>query len=490
MSTTAPALESSWVNRGIESMPYLLDHNSHESLEELFRMYQPLVGPVKKCVTYLGAGGGFRVNAGHAEYFDLDQVYRKLTAMPSLDTGVENSLFGGGKGFRLADMQIGTLGEAVERVLGALCLFTGTAEQVLASAAELDAQGVNRLGPEEMHLFSEEQYASGELRYERWTPDTPVGWLEGQRLLSGERIMVPSQLVEMLHFFHPDEAVIGYSVSGGLSCHRNRREALFHGITEIIERDAINLRWTCGIPPHELVFDVEPKNEFARRLLREVTSPPINARIFYHSIDVPEVPVLSGIQLDGWLKRYSYNAGGGADSDADRTLVKALAEFGQSAKTLRLALLTPSRLTGAAVARLFDMDPDAPTSSIDLFFKVIGYYGYRQNRHKLDWYLEDNPPLLYSELPRDDGSAAGDPLDRLIPVLREHGWDPIVFDFTPPQFRRLTIVKVFMPELSQPFLPSIPMLGHPRFRDARKLMGLDDRELAREDLVLDPLPYP
>jgi ribosomal protein S12 methylthiotransferase accessory factor len=75
-------------------------------------------------------------------------------------------------------------------------------------------------------------------------------------------------------------------------------------------------------------------------------------------------------------------------------------------------------------------------------------------------------------------------------MLRSHGWDPIVFDFTPPQFSKLKIMKVFMPELSQPFLPSIPMLGHPRFRDGRRLMGLSDREVPADELVLDPLPYP
>jgi ribosomal protein S12 methylthiotransferase accessory factor len=51
-------------------------------------------------------------------------------------------------------------------------------------------------------------------------------------------------------------------------------------------------------------------------------------------------------------------------------------------------------------------------------------------------------------------------------------------------------MKAFIPELAPPFPPSTPLLGHPRYYELPRTLGLTDRRLTFADLNTDPLPYP
>jgi ribosomal protein S12 methylthiotransferase accessory factor len=73
-------------------------------------------------------------------------------------------------------------------------------------------------------------------------------------------------------------------------------------------------------------------------------------------------------------------------------------------------------------------------------------------------------------------------------VLKRHKLDPITFDCTPSGLNQLRLMKVFLPELTQAFLQSVPMLGHPRFHRGAELTGIRAHE--EQALVDDPLPYP
>jgi hypothetical protein len=74
-------------------------------------------------------------------------------------------------------------------------------------------------------------------------------------------------------------------------------------------------------------------------------------------------------------------------------------------------------------------------------------------------------------------------LTGLLGELAGHGIDPIVLDYSHPQWRRLSIVKVWIPEVTTPFLQSRPMLGHPLLRNLRE-------GLVQPNGWVMPLPYP
>lgn len=484
-------LKSEWINSSTQLLPYRLTNDMHAALEDYLRSYSPMIGPVRKVVTYFPPAGGASYYVGHCEYYDVDYVLQRVIGLSSLDTGVQGQIVSGGKGYDMPGMYLSCLGEAVERELATLYYFAAIENRVrYGTYRELTREGSVCLAPAEMPMFTEDQFEDPDFLFERFTEDSFVGWVEGTRLISGETIWVPAQLVDLVYSRRPDEAMIGYAVSGGLTSHFSRELALFHGITELIERDAVNLHWHCRIPPKKIVFDVSPRSRALRKLLEECRTLPGEIDFYYHAIDFPEIPVITAVEVDPWLTRYSYYSGGGADLDIETSLVKALNEFGQAERTMRLAVVSPTRSFANTVTNLFDMDPDDPPSKIDVFFKVVGYYGYEQNKHKMEWYTRGGEETLLSALPSRPDLSPKEKFEFIQATMEAHDIDPIVFDLTPPPVRSAKLMKVFIPELTQPFIQSIPCFGHPRFQEARRLAGVSDEALAATDILRDPLPYP
>ena len=491
-------MRSRSVNNGTELLPYLVSSRHRMAIDELMAQLNPTTGPITRVVSYFAADGQLHVSSGHSEQFDLNHVLARLLAMPSLDTGVGTNVHGGGKGFLLSDMFLSSLGEGVERVVGSLCHLSGSADHRLTTSRELKREGVRHLTPDHISLFAPEQrdmYAPSGL-YQRFTEDTPVAWVTGKSLLDGDSVLVPAQLVDFWYVFTRGEHAIGYSQSGGLSCHVSMQDAIYHATTEVIERDAVNLRWYAGIPPIRVELDggFEDNKECAR-LVEDLGRWPVPTQIYYHNVDLHEVPVFTAIRVEPYFNEFSYYAGGGADLCPYRLLTKTLGEFGQSERMLRMGMLAPDKPLGSNLRRMFSVRPDAELDEFDLFYKVVGYYGHVRNREKLDWYLNGQQSVKFSELCERAGAdvlkrSVGEKLERLLQVLARDGIEPIAFDLTPPQWRELKLVKVFIPQLCAPFLPSLPLLGHPRFRIARRLAGLSNEELSFEQLTKDPLPYP
>ena len=487
------AARSTFVNRYVEALPSHLSRQQHLGLEDLLRVYSPVGGIIKKVVSYFGATGTLPVHVGHCEYLDIDFMLKRLMGLSSLDTGSRRSLFAGGKGVDMGNMTISSMAETFERVLGSLHYFGG-AEHIPGTYRQLTDAGYRCLGPDELPLFSATQYREPGFMYEPFRPDSKLMWLLGKRLLSGEEILVPAQMVELVYSLAPGEALIGYSASGGLASHFSWEEAVYHGVTELIERDAVNLRWYGGLPPVPIKVDTAPKDERLKKLLAASEALPGTIRFYLQSFDITAVPVITAIQFLPWCNRYRYYSGGGVDLDTEAAMLMSLGEFGQTARTVGLAMLCPDRGFTHTVAQIFDISPDEDASRFNLFFKAIGYYGYRENAPKLEWYFSNDQERGLSEcptLPSREMRGAGR-LARLSEILRQHDIDPILFDMTPRGFHHVKLMKTFIPELTQPFLQSKPIFGHPRFRAAREHAADSGFAPERREVPFtdDPLPYP
>ena len=296
-------------------------------------------------------------------------------------------MYGGGKGFDLFGMTASSIGESVERVLGGLAYLHLQDRIVFGSHRQLSAEGRRCLHPDELPLFAPEQHAAGDLLFEPWTEDTPLGWIKGHRLFSDEAVWIPAQLVLLFYPRVGDEPPIGLAPSGGLASHINRAEAVYHGICELFERDAVNVRWYSGLALDRIVIDRPLQNRQLRSLLDSAERAPGEVRLFHHNLDFAEFPVVTIKQFDPCFSRFGYFAGGGVGPDIEQALVSAFTEFAQAERSLRICQAAPHWEFASAFTRLFDIHADATPREFTNFIQVIPFYGHDGNRCRLDHYL-------------------------------------------------------------------------------------------------------
>lgn len=297
---------------------------------------------------------------------------------------------------------------------------------------------------------------------------------------TGEPVLVPAQLVLMYDPSRFREERIGYPTSGGLAFHRDRRRAILHGFYEIVERDAIDVRWMCRLAPPRVQVDVADvmASEWGLAKPRLETPGVGSMAIYLNTLDVP-LPVLSAISIVSSRAERTLLSGGGAWSSRERALRQAVFELGQAQAALRA--FRPTGMTAIA--------PDTDPSQMHDFFDVALYYGYPENHRRLSWYLEDGGVVDWDAVPSRHFSGLAEEYDAFLGLLSERDLNPVVVDLDDACPPGVHLTKVIVPELTQAFIPSHPYLGHPRFSTLPKALGLRDRALTFADLHVDPVPF-
>lgn len=486
-------LSTTSINHCNEFSPYMTSRIETAGLRDIYSMYVPR-GPIRKYVTYPRSGGGMPLYVGHSEYYDFDHVMRHILERPSLETKFKDQVFGGGKGQAMSSMAISGIAETFERSVGAFGYFSRDEGSLMyGSIKSLSGSGVNFLSPEELKIFAPEQFVDHKLigdRYAPFTENSTLTWVKGTRMFSGEKIMVPAQIGLPFYVSGKDETRIAYFTSGGLAAHINIEEAIYHGVLELFERDAVNLRWNCRIPPERILTDGKYQNLALGRLLKLADSLPVDLKFYVHRNEFEELPVVTVLGFLPSFKRYGYGAGGGVAFDIEESMLYALSEFGQSEGTMRYLLLAKEWELAKATRKIFHVNEDAEINDIDHFFKVLTYYGYHKNFNKLDWYLNSGNSIHIDKLPRETDGRLSTRYSMMQTLLKKHKLDPIVIDLSPSQMPQMRLVKVIIPELTPPYVQNLPMLGSDRYCEVPRRIGLTDRRLTYAEIFKEPQPYP
>lgn len=431
---------------------------------------------------------------GHSEYYDFDHVMRHILQRPSLETKFKDQVFGGGKGHSMFAMAISGIAETFERSVGAFGYFSrAKGELAYGSIKSLSGTGSHFLSPDELKIFAPQQFEDHKLIRDRYVPFTEhsnLTWVEGTHMFSGEKIMVPAQIGLPFFVAGKDESRIGYFTSGGLAAHINVEEALYHGVLELFERDAVNLRWNCRIAPERIIDDGKYQNFNFSRLRKLADSLPVELQFYIHRNEFTELPVVTVLGFLPSFKRYSYGAGGGVAFDIEESMLYALSEFGQSEGTMRYLLLAKDWELAKATRKIFHVDEDASIDDIDHFFKVLTYYGYQKNFSKLNWYLNSGKTIHVDQLPREKDGSLATRYAMMQNLLKKNKLDPIVIDLSPKQMPQMKLVKVLIPELTPPYVQNLPMLGSDRYCTMPQTLGLLDRRLNYSEIFTEPQPYP
>lgn len=480
-------LTTTYHNTSSELYPPTASREERKSLDDLLRFYYPN-GPIHKAVALYSGSGISNILSINSSFYRINELLCRVEGRPSYDAQLDTTLVAGGKGFSIPGAMLGALGESIERFSG--ILFSMETEIKRGTYTDLVAAGVPCIHPDEFPLFAEEQYAQPGFLFDPFTVDSPLGWVQGRRLISGDEVWIPAQLALFFYGAHKGEDVVGYSASSGMACHVTEDAAVYGGITELLERDALMAGWYCRIPPKQIQIDREIDDPLLNRFHQDISGLPGELGCYLHETDIPNTFTVSAIQAAPYLKQYAYFAGAATGVDIDEAIGHGLVEYGQSEAQIRLALAAPARSWARGIEMHFGISADKPASEMTTFLENIGHYGHRVHIGKLQWFLEEGDEIALSSIPRRPFDSAAESLEDLKATLSERGIDPIVIDNTPSQFEQLRVMKVVIPELIQPHVAARAYLGHPRLRTLPVDMGLTDTPLSFSDLAPGPVPFP
>lgn len=477
-------------NHGLPWAPEQSTLASHRGLEEMLDHYSPF-GQIRNVLCSFRSGVGMGGFQGSAAPLSLDHLFRRIMGMSALKVGLDREIYGGGKGLVLSDSVASSLGEAVERMLGAFSSLEPdvTGGSITATAQQMRDRGLTIVGPEDFEVFTPEQLDTPGFRCVPWTPETRLTWHRGRNLLTGADHWVPGQLVHLFYVPEGPEDRIGASSSGGLATHYDDEHALSHALLEVVERDALNLAWFCKVPLTRIEIDEPFEDPGITRFIASVERSGTHLDFYLHRLDMPDFFVVTASAVEPGLDAHCYVSGGGVGVTIEDAVRSALAEVIQAERMVRSPSVAPRwELTGG-FKRRFTVKREARADEFTNFIQVVDYYGFSENQRRLDWFLRD-PAMPRIRLSECRTEPITDELDHILGLYRKYSLTPIAFDFTPKTFEHIRLRKVFVPELAPAFPPNIPLLGHRRYRELRRRLGIDDRDWSLADMPVDPLPYP
>ncbi|MDY7103222.1 MAG: YcaO-like family protein [Actinomycetota bacterium] len=421
------------------------------------------------------------------------QVWASHSADVDHVLGVPADRFGTGTSFDAPDAaRSAAIGEAIERY----CANIVPTDLVVASHEELSRSGPRSIDPTTLALYSESQYAEAGCPFVPFRPELRVRWAEGTSLVDGRPCLVPASLVWMNYFLGPrrDDPPTNFAMFAGVAAGPDPAWARRSALEELIERDATMVWWHSGGDPIAVEID-DPS--LAAQLAPPPTSP---VEVTY--VSIPNrlgVPVIGAFLRDHDDEVVAL--GVAARARAADAVRKAAAEA-WSLRTYALGLADPEGLIWrAAQAALIDGSALKPFRADrryaddyrDDFRDVTDLscqsqiYLDRRMHHWCDRIRRPGRSTALSEIAAVDG----DPLTAYLSLLVDVDVHPVVVDLTTPDVAAcgLSVVRVVAPGLYSNPPAAFPFLGGTRLRTEPRTLGLAERDLAEDELVLAPLPH-
>lgn len=140
---------------------------------------------------------------------------------------------------------LAALGESVERYCANIL---SEHPRVHSSYDALIRRGFKALAPEEVVLFSENQYASEGFPFTKFDRDLPITWSLGYCHTTMQEIWVPSSLVYVNWHtgMNKPQPLINFAPFAGVAAGDSVDMAVVNGVQEVIERHATMVWWLNG----------------------------------------------------------------------------------------------------------------------------------------------------------------------------------------------------------------------------------------------------
>lgn len=435
-----------------------------ESERVLSRFESPLVGIVPRLFE---------------KVHDLDDVYSYSTGAQACDAkivlGVPCNAYNGGGSTDRTGARLAAIGETVERYSAS---WIPQEALRLGSYAELTAEGLHCVSPEDLRLFTDDQLNGAGFPYVRFTEDTPLWWREGALLAAGRRVWVPARLLHLSNGFSDGDSRIGYSTSSGLACGITEEEAVLGGVFELIERDAFMQVWHAGLRMPQLDPASDP--ELAAFLRRYAEPSGVDIRL----VDMTcfaGVPTVLAVTVNPYTDMAPVALGAASAATIRTAAIKAAVESYQTRTWVKA-----EQRDGNSIDAQGDFH-----GVLKNFDDHIRLYAGGPLVKELE-FLTANPERIplegYPSFPEETPSQL---LDALVDHLDQQGIDVLAVDMTSPDVREggAAVFRAFSPQL-QPLDVGYDAryLGGNRLRQRPYELGLVPAPLGDEDL--NPLPHP
>ncbi|MCX5858249.1 MAG: YcaO-like family protein, partial [Deltaproteobacteria bacterium] len=154
-----------------------------------------------------------------------------------------------GKGFTAIQAQVSLTMESIERYCSEFRdEYTGSL--ILDSYHNLKKKRGAVLDPESLILP----------QFSDYSPNDVFHWVGGYDLIGREEILAPACAV--YHPFHLDDKPVFNTHTDGIAAGNTMEEAVFHGLMEVIERDAWSIAKFSGEPYDAIAIEAGPDNQF------------------------------------------------------------------------------------------------------------------------------------------------------------------------------------------------------------------------------------
>ncbi len=246
-------------------------------------------------------------------------------------------------------------------------------------------------------------------------------WVRSTNLKDDSIILVPANAV--YHPYIPKNTVkIFQSNTNGLASGNKLEEAVFHGMMEVVERDAWSIFESKRQKKPEISCE-NSDNEIIRNILAMFKEVGINVKLVDLTADV-KITTVAAVSDDTILKDPALlTLGVGTHLDPEVAVIRALTEVAQSRAT-----------------QIHGTREDTVRA---VFMRKAGYQ--RMKRINSHWFGESEKSIELNELKNDSGESFKEDIETSKKLLSKCGFEDILYvDLTRPEIE-IPVVRVLIP---------------------------------------------
>lgn len=172
----------------------------------------------------------------------------------------------------------------------------------------------NTLDPQELILS----------QFSDYNPDGELYWVQGYDLIKDEEILIPA--CSVYHPFNLDNVQLINTNTDGIASGNTMEEAIFHALTEVIERDAWSIAKYSHEPDDALLIEDRADNQFILDILKKFEEADIEIICKDITSDIG-VPVIAAFSRDLIHEDMMVIDGFGAHLDPKVAMARALLEL-------------------------------------------------------------------------------------------------------------------------------------------------------------------